>query len=1130
MMELRTGWQLARDPKNCGKRERWYADVRTEAQPAPVPGIIQQVFPDYHGVAWYWCIFRMPPAVSGHTRTVVRFGAVDYFAEVWVNGKPVGRHEGGETAFELDVTAAVHARGDNLLAVRVVNPAHERIDGMVLNEIPHRNKAVPHTCGSSYNYGGLMLPVELWQVPALRVTDIVAVPDRKTGIVKVTVTVRNDTRRDAACPLTAAVEPQHAGEVVVRAETAIGCPRGESTHRIQLRVPQVHEWSLDDPFLYRLTAGAGMHQASVRIGFREFRVEDGWFTLNGKRLFLKSTHTGNHMPIGQVVPPNPDLMRRDLLYAKACGYNCVRFIAGVAWPEQLDYCDEIGLMVYEESLAGWCLADSPDMKRRFDAATRDMVCRDRNHPSVTIWGLLNETFDGPVFRHAVGALKLVRDLDATRLVLLASGRWDCQWSIGSVCNPGSRAWEHQWGREAPGAVAAPSAWHPFAGGYFAGAGDAHVYPGVPQTAVVDQFIRTLGKDTKPVLLSEYGIGSLMNVIGELRKYEEAGTAPDVPDMAFMRRITARLQEDWQRWDMGSAYPFPEDMLRDSQRRHMRQRRLGFDLIRSNPQLCGFNLTGMLDHGLTGEGMWTFWRDLKPLAADTLRDGWAPLRWCLFVTPAPVYAGRAFDVEAVLATEDVLPPGRYPVRFRIHGDAGTVWETAAKVVIPQPAAGERAPLAVPVLKKRITLDVPPGTYTLAACLERGGCPAGDRTTFHVASAAELPQLKGSVALWGIDARVARWLQARGLTTRSGKTTAQMTPDTLILVGNPADADNRSNWLVLAKHVARGGVAVFLEPAVFAQGKESTVHLPLAQRGECRQFHDWLYHKECVARRHPVFAGLQAGGILDWELYGPVISRSLFSGQEPPVDVACAAFAAGTCASGYDSGIMLGAWRLGHGHLVLNTLNILANIDQQPAADRLLCNLVTYAQGLCRRRPAALPAGFQKQLDTVLFPPCTAGDFLADWQLSTSALPEQPIAGLALAKSANLAWRQLPTPQQPPGFVNFHALDGACGGIVFARTQITVPRDMMCDLLLGTDGPAKVWLGDTPVATILNATNPATPDKEAFPVSLRKGQHTLTVAFHRRGGAAWGFFVRFRRSDPNFTAAELASGQVLLPRGG
>ena len=128
--------------------------------------------------------------------------------------------------------------------------------------------------------------------------------------------------------------------------------------------------------------------------------------------------------MGQVTPVDPDLMRRDLIMAKASGFNMIRWIAGMARPEQLDFCDEIGLMVYEEHLGSWQLEDSPDMARRYDLSTREMILRDRNHPSVTIWGMLNETRDGPVFRHAVQTLKLVRSLDDTRLVL------HFQWSVG----------------------------------------------------------------------------------------------------------------------------------------------------------------------------------------------------------------------------------------------------------------------------------------------------------------------------------------------------------------------------------------------------------------------------------------------------------------------------------------------------------------------------------------------------------------------------------------------------------------------------------------------------------------------------------------------------------------------------
>jgi hypothetical protein len=210
-------------------------------------------------------------------------------------------------------------------------------------------------------------------------------------------------------------------------------------------------------------------------------------------------------------------------------------------------------------------------------------------------------------------------------------------------------------------------------GLLQGVGDIHFYPGVPQSPEDDRLLRTLGQDGKPVFLSEYGIGSLMGAIHEARRYEQVGARPDTEDYVLMRSMAERLIADWNRWGMDCVYPFPEDMVRDSQRRMARHQLLGFDLIRSNPKICDFNLTGMLDHGMTGEGMWRFWRDWKPGVMDAMQNGGWPLRWCLFVEPTHSYVGRAFKVEAVLANEDVLRPGEYPVRLRICGPTGIAWE-------------------------------------------------------------------------------------------------------------------------------------------------------------------------------------------------------------------------------------------------------------------------------------------------------------------------------------------------------------------------------------------------------------------------------------------------------------------------
>ena len=972
---LAGAWRILPDPDNTGKKGQWFKAIPGKAQSAPVPGIIQQVFPDYFGVAWYWLPFKLNLNAGRHDRILLRFGAVDYLAEVWLNGQPVGGHEGGETPFSLDVTTAINRDRDNLLAVRVLNPTHARIDGITLNETPHRHKFLPFMPGAFYNHGGIQSPVELLVVPAMRITDVYAVPDLGTSTVRVTVTVRNDTDQTSDGRLNISIAPDKTGNVLRTAALRTHWTCGESSQVLTVPVAQPRLWDLDDPYLYRVqvkltTEGTGTdsgHEQSVRCGFRDFRVADGWFILNGRRIFLKAAQTCNHFPIGWVVPHTPDFMRRDLIYAKACGFNTIRFLAGVAWPEQLDFCDELGLMIYEENMAGWLMNDSPRMAEHYDCSTREMIMRDRNHPSITIWGMLNETKDGPVFRHAVKALDLVRELDPTRLVILNSGRWDAQPLIGSVSNPGSRVWECQWGLEGSKKkpVPLPPDKNPQVGG-FQGAGDAHVYPRVPQTADTNAFIRRLGHGSKPVFLSEYWVGPIKNVIDDYRKFEETGCRLDVPDAALIKAMANQFEADWKRLGFDGLYPFAEDMLRDSERLHARQHRLGFDLIRSNPNLCGFAGCGLTDDGLTGGGLWTFWREWKLGIADVLRDALAPLRWCLFVTPSHGYAHRPVEIEAVLANEDVLMPGRYPVRFRITGPNGLVWEKRINAIIPKSKVSRHGPFAIPVLRTKVTLNGPSGEYTFAAHLKKGGAPAGDRMSFRLTRVDKLPRLNDRVTVWGIDQKVVRWLTVHGVKCRPFQNTPAHQPE-VILVGQPADV-TRSAWLKLLSRIAQGGSAVFLKPQVFRHGDDNMFWLPLAKKGICKFFHDWVYHKECVAKRHPVFAGLQTGGILDWDYYDQIIAHEIFQGQDTPDETICAAFAAGYNSGtakneGYVSGIMLGRYVLGTGSFVLNTLNVLDQVDEHPAADRLLLNLIGYARGCTRKKTAAIPATLKKRLQAL-----------------------------------------------------------------------------------------------------------------------------------------------------------------------
>lgn len=977
------GWLLVTDPENVGREKRWYERVQPQAQEAPVPGIIQQVVPGYHGVAWYWLAFMPDMVPVGDEQVLLRFGAVDYLAEVWLNGKPVGGHEGGETPFTLDVTSSFKAGQKNFLAVRVLNPTDKPIDGIALKDTPHSQKGTSD-CGADFNNGGIVLPVQLFVAPAVRITDIFAAPDIHSGEVRLSVTLRNDTREAVEGMLSLAISPDKTGEVAVDTQVSVSIAAGESTRDIVLTVRQPHLWSLDDPFLYRAQVAlttSSRHELSARFGFREFRVVGGYFHLNDRRIFLRSMHTAPFYPVVQLGAPDPDFMRRDMVYAKACGFNCVRFISKMPLPEQLDIADEIGIMVYAESYAAWwhfgalnqkvAAVKNPEMvKQRFASAIREMILRDRNHPSLTIWGLLNEVPAGLITEQAVAALPLIRSLDNTRLVLLHSGRWDERLDIGSLSNPGSNAWECQWGAEGKD-VKPGIRWS--TPGYFETAGDIHYYPGYPITPANCAKLRQMGGKARPVFLSEGGIGSALNAVAELKKYEEKPElSANLEDRIFFRKIVAAFDADWKRFGLKDVYPFAEDMLRESQRIHGSQRRRWFDMIRSNPNYCGHSMTSMLD-GTSGEGIWSFWREFKPGIVDVMRDGWAPLRWCLFVSPLHGYAKRPIEIEAVLANEGVLKPGTYPVTFRIWGKEGVVWEKRIQMHLPVKGKSDMSPLAVPVLKTQVRLNVPEGDYVFAACLEQGGVPAGDRRPFHLSCAEQLPHVKGVVTLWGVEPKVQKWLERHGLRTQPAGKSASARQ--VILVGRPKDTGLKSRWEWLMRRLAEGAYVIFLEPEAIG----GTRWLPLKEKGNWIRVSDWLYHKEAVAKNHPLFAGLPAPGILDWDFYDEVAGRQMLLGGDTPDTAIAVGIAVGLSQLGgfdsgawwgggsrsYNSGVLVGEYRFGKGCFVLNGLPLLSNIDRHPAADRLLLNSIIHGLNKGKVGPARATGGVEEYFKTLPF---------------------------------------------------------------------------------------------------------------------------------------------------------------------
>ena len=940
-MDISEAWYIAKDPDNIGQKEGWEREVGKDAVSAFVPSIIQQFFPGYHGVAYYWCKFTPSVAFSPAERAVLRFGGADYLAEVWLNSHYLGLYEGGETPFSFDVTDTLKSDGENLLAVRIVNPCERDIDGMNLSNVPHRNKVLGWRAGSNFNQGGLWYGVTLSALPAVYIEDDFLVGDIHTGRISLTVTTRSAVQKSLPAVLDVSVYERNTQNAKKTEKSfSFVLPTGDSVHSFAITLPEYKLWSVDAPNLYTVTltlkTETGAHTLSVPFGFREFTVKDGFFYLNGERILLKSSHSGNNFPIGQLLPVHKDQMRRDFIYAKACGFNMLRAIAGLFRPEQLELADEIGLLIYEECYASWCLGhshlydwqseeeitallkekqpnqpigDEKTMLARWVHSTEAMILRDRNHPSVVIWGLLNETKNNSVFRTARDFLPRAREIDPSRVIVLSSARWDYDLTLGSASNPYSAVWENTWGPDGN-----PALWDENAPSRTIG--DNHYYPLVPIAPDGMETLRTMGSKTPlPFFLSESGVGSNFHVIEEWKQFLTYGYDEKFEDAAWLKKQSEDFTRDFYAFGLDALFPFPDEALKESQRINADERKRFFDIVRSNPRIAGYSLTGLLDHGMCGEGLWSYWRRFKPGMFDAVSEGWADLRFCLFVTPV-VYAGDSVTVEAVLANNHVLADGRYTADFAIVGDEGVVTRFSEAFDLC------REDFATPICKRTLTVDAPAGKYRFMASLREAVAEADTTELFVLERPAPIKTDKPIYAV-GLPGRTVPC--AKPYRDERGG---------VILVGS-TDADSVRK-LLDAAHA--GAVVAFLDASVFDEAKSAEALLSIDGGLAVEKHMDWLYHKDYALLSREVFEGIE-GRLAGLTLFGPVFANTSFRTGKTPERVLAPGFLTGYYGveGAYAATHALIGYRYGAGEVYLNSFQLLNNTGH-PIADRILHNLV------------------------------------------------------------------------------------------------------------------------------------------------------------------------------------------------
>ena len=646
------------------------------------------------------------------------------------------------------------------------------------------------------------------------------------------------------------------------------------------------------------------------------------------------------------------------------GLNTIRIIWGGLRARDLDVFDELGILVQQEHYGGIQIAPSPDLARRFDASLSGVIRRDRNHPSIAIWCLLNEMWDGPQFRHGVQALPLVKFLDDTRLVWLNSGAFDLQFGQGSLSNPGTTEWQCLMGSEAPGMPGSAN-WADY-GAMLDNQGDIkadiHPYQPVPHTAAEIERMRTLGKVAPPgrkIMITEIGTGCAVNLPQFARHYEQMG-AEQADDAVYYRDKLDQFLADWNKWDLGRIWTRPEDYFTDSERNMIKLRReTGNALRQSAPG--GLLLLRLPDSDFNGVGLLNSFREFKPGVVELQNDLTSPVRWCLFAEPVNVYSGSTVKLEALLSNLDVLPAGDYPVVVEVVApDGHRVFQEQLTVNIPDPAQAPEAPLVQSVFSKDVLITGPTGTHKFLVHFERGAAATGGEIAFQVFNAVEMPPVTSEAVLWGQDEDLAAWLTQHDIRTRPYSSPAAAQRE-LILVGNVGG--DLPAFRELAERMARGSTIVFLSPSVFSRGGQPWGFLPLVNKGAWAGTDSvgGYYRGDTFAPKHPVLEGLPSGGILDYTVYRNIIAQGGggLSGVSAPDDLIVAAIRpAGLCLRDPDGGL-----QLRRGRFIFNTLRIRESLGTDPVAERLLRNLLNYAAHDLDQPVVELPADFNEQLKAI-----------------------------------------------------------------------------------------------------------------------------------------------------------------------
>lgn len=350
----------------------------------------------YEGTVWFKKSFDHKKS-KDNNRVFLYFGASNYETDVYLNGKKLGKHIGGFTPFNFEVTKLLKEK-DNFVVVKVDNK--------------RKKDAVPTLNTDWWNYGGITRDVKIIETSPTFVSDyFIQLDPNNKKLINVKLSLD--------------------GSKKAQTKVQISIPElGVATHCVtdtngqcntQIKSNKIKYWSLNNPYLYDVVITTNTDKITDQIGFRTIKTKGADILLNGESIFLKGISIHEESPIKGGRGNSKEDAAQLLNWAKSLGCNYVRLAHYPHNEHMLRLADQMGILVWEENPVYWTISwENKDTYLNAKNQLSEVINRDKNRASVIIWSMGNETPTSDARLTFLSNLAaFTREIDPTRLISAA---------------------------------------------------------------------------------------------------------------------------------------------------------------------------------------------------------------------------------------------------------------------------------------------------------------------------------------------------------------------------------------------------------------------------------------------------------------------------------------------------------------------------------------------------------------------------------------------------------------------------------------------------------------------------------------------------------------------------------------